>query len=430
MQIAGVYSEFVRGLVPRAASMSLPLQKRFLLRFGALAPSMLAPEQVQIFDSALQQKSTPEPLFYLDEWFAEIAAGRAELSTPDGNFRTGESAADTSNRMQELKTRHSGRLEVLSEDIRQKEQKRQLLEGDLKSKVQDLCYHAPLVGLPECSISYTEPQRQLLTSINHLLRDLHALDGEIVAALDSYRNVVTAVEKVDTKISLVAGVDPGISVVNALKEAETLEEIEELLIGKNGNSFPLLSKEFFHCDGRTTGFRENVLDLLGKIEGIDPNVFCRVHKDVKRRIVPEILLLPCYGERGICWQPLSKSNIVTSRGRLAIPMYPKNLQYALLTALGQLRWQTSKVKASYYWMSEGLTGAYYQWFTSQKLKGDPEESFVQSYILWIVKESTGIQQLDHDLREIFWHHIPFPQKHRERLSTRSASYQELWRKEQ
>jgi hypothetical protein len=232
--------------------------------------------------------------------------------------------------------------------------------------------------------------------------------------------------KVEQKLQTNAEGGGILSVPNAEKEMDSVLDMLDMVVGTTGNAFPILSKEFYRLEPMQTGFREVVLDILTKTEAIDPGVFCRVHREVKRRIVPEILLLPCYGDQGVCWYPLTKGNPVTSRGRLVLPMYPKNLQTAVLTALGQLRWQVAKTKASSYWMSEGLTGDYYGWYAGQKMKGDPEDSFVRSYVAWITKEAGAVQVLDRDLREIFWRHIPFPRTLKDQLVHRNAAYQELY----
>ena len=143
------------------------------------------------------------------------------------------------------------------------------------------------------------------------------------------------------------------------------------------------------------------------------------------RIVPYVILVPTYGDTGFCWEPFDRYNRVTSRGRIVVPMYPKSLQIAVLTAVADLRWQVAKEKASYYWMEEGLTGQYYQWIDSQKLKGDLKEFFINDYVLWMTKESEGVQKLDKEVRGIFWRHMPFPQEIKDKLKTRSLVYQEL-----
>ena len=100
-----------------------------------------------------------------------------------------------------------------------------------------------------------------------------------------------------------------------------------------------------------------------------------------------------------------------------------------IAGVADLRWQVAKEKASYYWMEEGLTGQYYQWFSSQKLKGDVKEYFINDYILWMTKESDGVQKLDKEVRGIFWRHIPFAQDVKDKLRTRSLVYQELYQRD-
>jgi hypothetical protein len=140
-------------------------------------------------------------------------------------------------------------------------------------------------------------------------------------------------------------------------------------------------------------------------------------------------MVPCYGDYGICWEPFDRFNRATSRGRVAVPMYAKNLTLALITAIADLRWQVAKEKASYYWMEEGLTGNYYQAFTAKKLKGDVKEYFIADYIVWVTKESDGIQKLDKETRGIFWRFIPFRQEIKDKLKERSYIYQELCQKD-
>jgi hypothetical protein len=110
-------------------------------------------------------------------------------------------------------------------------------------------------------------------------------------------------------------------------------------------------------------------------------------------------------------------------------MYPKNLIAALLSAVADLRWQVAKEKASYYWMEEGLTGNYYQWFSAHKLKGDLKDYFIEDYITWMTKESDGIQKLDKEVRGIFWRYMPFAQQVKEKLKNRSFIYQELYQRD-
>jgi hypothetical protein len=89
----------------------------------------------------------------------------------------------------------------------------------------------------------------------------------------------------------------------------------------------------------------------------------------------------------------------------------------------------AKEKALHYWMEEGITGKYYQWFQNQKLRGDVKEYFINDYILWITKESEGMQKLDRTVRGIFWRLIPHPQAIKDKLKNRGYVYNELYKKD-
>ena len=196
-----------------------------------------------------------------------------------------------------------------------------------------------------------------------------------------------------------------------------------------GNHFPLLHKQYFRGGIYTIATRENVNNHLAEAERVDPGVFKRTFKMKTSRIVPYIVLIPSYGDTGICWEPFERYNRATSRGRLAIPMYPKDVRIAALSALGDLRWQVAKERAAHYWMEEGLTGWYYQWFTERKLKGDVKDQFIQDYVLWITKESEGTQRLDREVRAIFWRYMPFPEEIKNDLKTRGFVYRDLLKKD-
>ena len=203
----------------------------------------------------------------------------------------------------------------------------------------------------------------------------------------------------------------------------------KLCVGRQGNHFPFLMKQYVRALVSDYCTRENAISTMAFVESLDPGLFQRTFKRQTTRIVPNVILVPCYGDKGICWEPFEKYNRATSRGRIALPIYPKDIKTSVLSALGDLRWQVAKEKAQHYWMEEGLTGNYYQWFTSLKMKGDVKMYFVQDYINWVMKESDGMQKLDKDLRGIFWRYIPFTQRIKENLRDRSLTYKELYQRD-
>jgi hypothetical protein len=309
-----------------------------------------------------------------------------------------------------------------------KENERAMLEIELKNRIDTLCTHQPIMGLEPHTEALTEFQRKTFSEITDILRRISKNDKELTRALEEFKESKSVYDSVQDKLSegpQVTHADTGAVAI----EFETVRQMAKMTVGRRGNQFPLFTREFYHCTENGTGTRENVIEVLRWIESIDPGVFHRIHKNVPNRIVPYVLLAPTYGDRGFCWEPFDRYNRVTSRGRIVVPMYPRDLRIAVLTAVADLRWQVAKEKASVYWMEEGLTGQYYQHFEQQKLKGDVKEYFIEDYILWITKESNGVQRLEKDVRGIFWRHLPFPKPLKEELRKRSLVYDELCKKD-
>jgi hypothetical protein len=212
-------------------------------------------------------------------------------------------------------------------------------------------------------------------------------------------------------------------------EFQSLRQMAKMCVGRQGNHFPILMKQYFRPSLRDIATRENVINIMARIESLDSGLFERTFKGQTNRIVPHVLLLPNYGETGICWEPFERFNKASSRGRVAIPLFPKDLETAVVSALADLRWQVAKEKAQHYWMEEGITGRYYQWFQAQKLRGDVREYFTRDYLLWITKESQATQKLDREVRGLFWRMMPFPQEIKENLKNRGFVYNELYKKD-
>ena len=209
----------------------------------------------------------------------------------------------------------------------------------------------------------------------------------------------------------------------------SVRQMAKLSVGRQGNHFPVLMKQYMPTRLDDIATRENVLSIMTEVERLDPGLFQRMFKGTSNRIVPHVILFPSFGETGVCWEPFEKFNRSTSRGRIGVPMYSKSLKAAVLTALADFRWQVVKEKAGYRWMEEGLTGWYYQQFTESGGRGDVREYFIQDYMLWITKESEGTQKLDKEVRGIFWRNMPFPPEIREILRNRGFVYNELYKKD-
>ena len=434
-QIVTAYWELLRGMVPKMQNVNLPMPKRMFVRYGILLPSLFKPEQKDFFAKMIYENRTGEPVLYVDEWFKEISSGRMKNSMTDENKQprkanlSGEEAAQVEQtRLMQLQSKNSGKLQSAENIVSMKENERAMLEIELKNRIDTLCTHQPIMGLEPHTEALTEFQRKTFSEITDILRRISKNDKELTRALEEFKESKSVYDSVQDKLSdgpQVTHADTGAVAI----EFETVRQMAKMTVGRRGNQFPLFTREFYHCTENGTGTRENVIEVLRWIESIDPGVFHRIHKNIPNRIVPYVLLAPTYGDRGFCWEPFDRYNRVTSRGRIVVPMYPRDLRIAVLTAVADLRWQVAKEKASVYWMEEGLTGQYYQHFEQQKLKGDVKEYFIEDYILWITKESNGVQRLEKDVRGIFWRHLPFPKPLKEELRKRSLVYDELCKKD-
>lgn len=430
-QLTTIYWELVKSMAPKMASSSVAAAKKMLLRFAVVLPTLFTSEQKDFFSSVFEHNESGEPLYYIDEWFRDIACGRLSLSVTDEarpNRKNGGSGNDEASRLMQLQSKNNGKLQNAETLMSAKETERALLEAELRSKVDQLCDHVPILGMGNHKSALTEMQRHSINEINDKLKALLKIDKEFNSYVNEYNDAKEISDSLQTKIDN-APVEVHVNTADLLVEVDTVRQMSKMTVGRQGNHFPLFTREFFHCTARQTGFRENVLDIMKWVESLDPGAFCRVHKNHQNRIVPYVILVPTYGDSGFCWEPFDRYNRVTSRGRIVVPMYPRNLQVSILMAVADLRWQVAKEKASYYWMEEGLTGQYYQWFSSQKQKGDLKDYFINDYILWMTKESDGVQRLEKDVRGIFWRHIPFAQEIKDRLKTRSLVYQELYQRD-
>ncbi len=430
-QIIPAYWNFLRSLAPKMGNPNTPLCKKLAMRYGLVLPSILTPEQKDFFSRAVLNNETGEPILYMDEWVKEIAAGRLTPSlTDEMPLKKKAGPGAEAQRIQQLKSKNDGKLQSSENLLSSREAERDRLESLVMDKIKMLTTHEPVIGLSSHRAPYTEEQRRMFTEINSTFHSLQKVDKELAGYLRELQEAKETRYSLESKAAELG--DEGVQTVGVeevLNEMTTVRQMAKMTCGRQGNQFPILSKEFFHCLGRETGFRENVLRELAEIESIDPGCFQRIHRNIPNRIVPYVILVPTYGDSGFCWEPFDRMNRVTSRGRIAIPMYPRNLKIACLSAVADLRWQVAKEKASFDWMSEGLTGQYFQYIEGKKLKGDLKQYFIEDYILWMTKECNGTQKMEKEVRAIFWRYIPFTQERKDDLKKRSMVYQELYQRD-
>jgi len=423
-QFIPAYWEFLYSVARKSAG-KLSDPKKYLLRFGILHPNFMNQEVRTLFSQIIVENSLNQPVYYLDEWFKAVGTGVIRNSSTD-EVRVAKS--NVSIKYQQLLEKAQGKMDGVRVLLKSKDAERLALEKELLERVSQIADHYQVNGLPDINSCYTDVQKRIFSDVQELLKTLQKADREQDLYIRDYLQAEQDVKSIQFKIEEEgAAVEVDVKAVDT--EFETVKQMAKMTIGRQGNHFPLLMSEYFHSTQNDVGFRENVISILAWVESIDPEAFCRHYKNRLNRIVPYVVLIPSYGDSGMCWEPYDRFNRATSRGRIAVPMYPKSLHIAILTAIADLRWQVAKEKASYYWMEEGITGNYYQWFQKMKMKGDLKEAFIQDYIAWITKESEGTQKLDKELRGAFWRYMPFSRAVKEKLKNRSYVYQELYQRD-
>ena len=412
--------------VARKAAGKLPPPKKYLLRFALLHPSFIPADVKEFFSKIVDDNPLDQPVYYLDEWFSNIGTGKMRPSTTD---EVKVVKGNVNSKVQDLLEKAQGKLDGSKSLLKAKSKERDDIERILKDRLNTVYERTPLREYNEVSDTYTESQKLVINEIQNLLKQLVKNDQELSVSIRDFTSANADVQSLAEKLESEGGGPVTVDVGAIDAECNTIRQMAKMTIGRQGNHFPVLIGEYYHSVPNEVATRENIISLLARIESIDSEAFFRVYKNKPNRIVPYVLLLPTYGDMGFCWEPFDRYNRATSRGRIIVPMYPRNLYLAVLTAVADLRWQVAKEKASFYWMEEGLTGNYYQWFQAQKLKGDIKEYFIRDYILWMTKESEGIQKLDKDVRGAFWRHMPFAREVKEKLKNRNFIYQELYQRD-
>ena len=403
------------------------MPRRLLIRFGALLPNVISAEQRQMLSKVIFENNAEEPIHYVDEWLLYVGRGETSPLATDEDFSYKKNNKDVSaikGRLNKVRGEKDSHISA----IRTFEMRQKSVEQSLMMKTQAIARHEKSKMYHSLRDPYNQAQRTSLGEVLSIVKELQNIDKEIKTRFDSLRYNGEKLKVLEQQAAS-EGISTSVDSKIATKEVESIRQMAKLSVGRQGNHMPMLMKQFFYSNIKVIATRENVIDLMTQFESVDPGIFRRTFRQKTSRIVPHTILLPCFGDTGLCWEPFEKTNKATSRGRIGIPMFPKELKKAVLTALADLRWQVAKEKAQHYWMQEGLTGHYYEWFESKKLRGDVRMKFIQDYILWITKESEGVQKLDKEVRGIFWRDMPFTPQIKDTLRKRGFVYNELDKKD-
>lgn len=400
-------------------------EKRWAIRYAYFLPKLVSAEQRQMLSKIVTENVYAEPIHYVDEWFDLILDNKENPLATD-ELKSSRTHVPTKTKAQLDKA--LGSKEANLALLQNLMLTRNNLNTELRTHVRVITQHKAHSSISGVQNPFTAEQKYSFSQINDILRKLNKVDKDINLNIARYKDADSKFEELDDRIQQIGEFSKADK--NAIeRELDSVRQLTKMCVGRRGNHLPFLMKTFFSSNIASIGTRENVIKYMSWIEQIDSGVFCRSFRQKRNRIVPHTIIVPCYGDRGICWEPFEQFNRATSRGRIAVPMYPKDIKTAVIYALGDLRWGVAKEKAAHYWMEEGLTGHYYQWFGESKQRGDVRMSFLDNYFLWITKESEGVQKLEKEVRNIFWRFMPFPQPLKDSLKNRGFVYNELYKRD-
>ena len=169
-QMITAFWELIRVMCPKMADPNVAKSKKMLIRYGVVLPSLFSPEQKDFFSKAILENNTGEPVYYMDEWFKEIAAGRLTLSATDEarparKAGSGNASAEQQHLMQ-LKSKNDGKFQSAESFVNAKESQRQMMEMELKNRIDALCEHVTMMGLEPHKMPYSDAQKKLFLEIS------------------------------------------------------------------------------------------------------------------------------------------------------------------------------------------------------------------------------------------------------------------------
>lgn len=227
------------------------------------------------------------------------------------------------------------------------------------------------------------------------------------------------------------------------------KSVNRLLVTKATAFVPILHKD--NCvqalyQSRLTAYRINT--SVRKILDIDFSLFSRevmytnpgvgITKDfIVKEAYPDVILFPCYGNRGVMWQDISGKKRDTE-GRIIYPILFEGEEYPNLVAvMGRFRWELCKTIQGIKWNDiriKSLTSEYQdyvQFFRKnsnlsdewkdkinrqiKNARSNTREVFVGDYTEWILRESTGGMRISKSSREILATYCPFSKAIRDNL---------------
>lgn len=202
---------------------------------------------------------------------------------------------------------------------------------------------------------------------------------------------------------------------------------------------------------------EKIRGVLNQIRRIDYSAFYRetIFSDpdkgiprefVNVEVLPDIILTPNAGTRGVMWQEIEGKRRTTPARMMSSIFQMEELSLILIRLTGEFRWEMCKRIQGARWndVSErSLTSEYFDYIqfyrknidlsadAKDKVKADMakaknsfKEMFIRDYLLWVLYESNGSPRINKVARGILFNYCPFSKEVREKLKI-NPLYKEL-----
>ncbi len=195
---------------------------------------------------------------------------------------------------------------------------------------------------------------------------------------------------------------------------------------------------------------QKVKDCLQNVRSVDYSAYCReviytnpaigIGKEmVQVEVLPDVILLPNVGVRGVMWQEIEGKKRTTPSRMMVSIFQMEDLDNILIRLTGEFRWEMCRRIQGARWndLSErSLTSEYCDYIqfyrqnrdlspeakdklksALQKAKNNYKEMFVRDYVSWITFEGKGSPRLNKVSRTILFSYCPFSKEVRNVLAT-------------
>ena len=207
---------------------------------------------------------------------------------------------------------------------------------------------------------------------------------------------------------------------------------------------------------------DNIVESIQKVLSVDFGAFHRetvytndkagIPKEfVQVKILPNVILTPNVGTRGVMWQEIEGRKRTTPARFMISAFHQEDLNLTFTRLVGDYRWQMCKRVQGARWndvTDRSLTSEYFDYVqfyrknselsqdTKDKIKqalvkakNSFKEMFIMDYIVWVMYEGNGSPRLNKFARNILCTYCPFPAELRKKMAANPLFKELLERQE-